>query len=193
MKVIRDMQSIRTVLLLNSPFTNRGPPFVTVDGIVPAFLTACPALTPSWEEHLAFWEAETDRGIYNDVGIIADYLVACYEAGDLSDFAAAFAVLEKCLAEGDEETKQVTTIGIIEGIQTLASHHRFGPEAFERWLQPRSRVAWLIGAAAWGYEFALADLLREQLNSREQRFSMPDLQMVQWPEMREMVVRLFPQ
>src|SRR4051812_20904580 len=105
-----------------------------VSQIVPAFLDACPGLAAPWHEHLAIWRGEADRGEYNDAAVVADYLVNRYEAGDLAEFPAAFATLERCLAEGDEEAIEVTTIGIVEGIQVVSSHRPFGPGAFERWL-----------------------------------------------------------
>ncbi len=163
-----------------------------VSEIVPAFLAASPALTAPWVDHLAFWQGETDRGEYNDVAVVAQYLVDSYEIDNLSDFPATFAVLERCLAEGDEETIDVTTIGIIEGIQTIASHRPFGPAVFERWLGPRSRLAWLVGVAAWGCQFELADWLREQLRSNGLRFAQPDLALTQSAGMQEMVERLYP-
>jgi hypothetical protein len=149
-------------------------------------------LAAPWEEHLAFWHGESDRGIYNDVSVISDYLVERYEAGDLSEFPPAFAVLERCLVEGDVETRDVATISILEGVQTVASHRPFGTQVFEQWLQPRSRLAWLVGAAAWRCEFALADVLRGQLGSAGQGLSMPDLTGVQSAEIRDMVERLYP-
>jgi hypothetical protein len=165
---------------------------VKASEIVPAFLAACPGLGAPWDEHLAFWDGETDRGDYNDVAVVAEYLVDRYEAGNLSEFPAAFAVLERCLAEGDDETIEVTTIGIVEGIQTIASHRPFDAEAFERWLKPRSRLAWLVGVAAWGCQFTLAGWLREQLRSEGQRFVQPDPKLIQSAGMQEIVERLYP-
>ncbi len=164
---------------------------MTADDIVPAFLAACPGLSAPWAEYLTSWEGHTDRGVYNDTAVIADFLVERYAAGDHAEFPAAFAALEKCLAEGDEQAREVTTIGIVEGIQTIASHFPFGPEAFEPWLRPRSRVAWVIGAASWSCEWAFADTGRELLRLPEPPAVWSDLSGVQSAGLREMVARLF--
>ena len=163
-----------------------------VDDIIPAFLTACPGFVPLWQDYLASWGEDTERGVYNDVSIIADYLVDRYEAGDVAEIATALAAVERFLAAGDEETRKLATIGITEGIQNVASHRPYGAQVFERWLKPRSRLAWLAGAASWRYEFALADLLHRQLDSNVPRYAMPDLNAIQSDEMREMVERLYP-
>lgn len=168
----------------------QGSIVVTVGDIVPAFLVACPGFAAPWEGYLASWSGESDRSVYNDVSIISDDIIERYEAGDVPEIGVAFTLVERYLAEGDEDTRQVITIALIEGIQAVASHRPFGPEAFERWPQPRSRVAWIIGAAAWHYEFALAALLRSQLGSAHRQ--MPDLSTVRSPKIRAMVERLYP-
>jgi hypothetical protein len=112
------------------------------DEVVPAFLAACPGLVPAWQEHLAVWGGEDDRGFYNDVAVIAHHLVDRFGQGDLSEFPAAFALLERCLAEGDPPVREVATVGIIEDIQNVASHRPFGPQVFLDWLGPLSRSAW---------------------------------------------------
>jgi hypothetical protein len=113
-----------------------------VDDVVPAFLAACPAAGPAWREHLAFWGDEPDRGAYNDAAVIAHHLVDSFERGELSELPAAFAVLERCLVEGDEWARDLTMIGVIEDIQNIASHRPFGPGVFVAWLGPASRAAW---------------------------------------------------
>jgi hypothetical protein len=173
-------------------FGRTGAFVVNVSEIVPVFLEACPGLASPWQEHLSFWEGEADRGEYNDVAVIADYLVNCFEACDLSEFPAAFTVLEKCLGEGDDEAIEVTTIGIVEGIQIVASHRPFGPEVFEQWMGPRARLAWLVGIATWGCQFTLANWLRIQLRSKERRFAELDLELTKASGMHDIVVRLYP-
>jgi hypothetical protein len=115
---------------------------MTAADVVPAFLAACPTVGPAWREHLAFWGDEQDRGLYNDAAVIAHHLVDSYERGDLSEFPAAFAVLERFLTEGDQPTRDLVMIGVIEDIQNIASHRPFGPGVFAAWLGPASRAAW---------------------------------------------------
>ena len=123
---------------------------MTTADVVPAFLTVCPAIAPAWWDNLAFWGDETNRGHYNDAGVIAQHLVDSYEHGELAEFPAAFAVLERCFADGDADTQNLAAVGVVEGIQNVASHRAFGPEVFLPWLGPASRSAWDELCVFWG-------------------------------------------
>jgi hypothetical protein len=113
-----------------------------VTDVVPAFLSACPSAAHAWEEYMRRWNGQAERGHYNDAGVIAHHLVDRFEGGHLDEFPAAFALLEGCLVEGDEQTKELASIGIIEDIQNIASHRPFGPRVFYQWLGSESRAAW---------------------------------------------------
>lgn len=115
---------------------------MTTADVVPAFLAVCPAIAPAWRENLAFWGDETNRGYYNDAGVIAQHLVDSFGRGDLSEFPAVFAVLERCFAEGDADAQNLAAVGVVEGIQNVASHRPFGPDVFLAWLGLASRAAW---------------------------------------------------
>ena len=123
---------------------------MTTADVVPAFLAACPAIAPAWRDNLAFWGDEPHRGDYNDAGVIAQHLVDSYERGELAEFPAVFAVLERCFAEGDAEVQNLAAVGVVEGIQNVASHRPFGPEVFLAWLEPASRAAWNELCVFWG-------------------------------------------
>ncbi len=124
---------------------------MTVADVLPAFLAACPTIKPAWESHLASWGDETERGHFNDAAVVAHHIVDRFERGDLTELPAVFAVLERCLAEGDKEARGLATVGIIEDIQNIASHRDFGPDVFLRWLGPLSRAAWDELCVFWGH------------------------------------------
>ena len=123
---------------------------MTVAEVVPAFLAACPAICPAWRAHLEFWGDAPDRGIYNDAAVIASHLVDSFERGELSEFPATFALLERCLVEGDQPIRDLIMIGVIEDIQNIASHRPFGAGVFVAWLGPASRAAWDEVNGWWG-------------------------------------------
>jgi hypothetical protein len=122
---------------------------MTVTEVVPSFLAVCPRIGPAWDEHLQFWEGEPERGYFNDAGVVAQHLVDRFQQGDVSEFPAAFDLIERCLTEGDEQVKEVVILGIIEGIQNVASHRPFGMIVFRDWLKPSSRAAWDELCAFW--------------------------------------------
>ena len=123
---------------------------MTTADVVPALLAVCPAIAPAWRDHLAFWGDETKRGHYNDAAVIAQHLVDSFERGEVEEFPAAFAVLERCFAEGDAEAQNLAAVGVIEGIQNVASHRPFGPEVFLPWLGLASRAEWDELYVFWG-------------------------------------------
>jgi hypothetical protein len=120
---------------------------ITEAEVMPLLLAACPGFAPTWQEHLAWWEGD-ERGSYNDAAEFARYLVESYNRGDTSEFELAFATIERLIDEGDENTRGLVIVGVLEGIQTIASHS-CGPDALVRWLGPKSHAAWVDIAQAW--------------------------------------------
>ena len=162
-----------------------------VADIVPAFLAACPSMGPAWEQHLEFWRGEANRGYYNDASVVANQLVDNFERGDLSEFAAAFALLERCLAEGDQQATGLATIGVIEDIQNIASHRSFGPWVFYEWLGPRSRAAWDELCEFWRQVGAAKEAGLLEPNSGAPSTPPPDPSQIQDESLRRMLEQLY--
>ena len=123
-------------------------------------LAACPGFEPTWQEHLAWWKGQ-ERGSYNDAAEFARYLVESYERGETDEFPAAFATLEKILNEGDENARGVAAVGVLEDIQTIASHS-CGPDVFVGWLGPTSRAGWAEIEETWAGKDSLMDVIRAE-------------------------------
>jgi hypothetical protein len=115
---------------------------LTTGDMIAALLATCPSIGLAWQAHLAFWDGESDRGSFNDAGVIAQHFVDSFERGQVAEFPAAFALIERCLVEGDEQVRNVAVVGVLEGIQNIASHRPFGAQVFCRWLGPESSLAW---------------------------------------------------
>jgi hypothetical protein len=133
---------------------------ITVSQVMPLLLDSCPGFQLAWQEHLAWWKGE-EPGSYNDAAEFARYLVESYERGNTSEFAAAFATVERILNEGDEEARGLATVGVIEGLQTVASHS-CGGDVFVQWLGPTSRVAWAQIEKMWEGKRSLMDVIRAE-------------------------------
>jgi hypothetical protein len=128
--------------------------------VMPLLLTSCPGFGPAWQEQFAWWRGD-DRGFYNDAAEFSRYLVESYNRGDTSEFAAAFATIERILDEGDEKARGVAVVGVLEDIQIIASHS-CGADVFVRWLGPTSRSAWAKIEQAWAGKNSLMDVLRAE-------------------------------
>lgn len=55
-----------------------------------------------------------EPGAFNDTAEFARYLVESFEAGRTSEFPEAFATIERILNEGDQESRDIAGIGVIE-------------------------------------------------------------------------------
>ncbi len=133
---------------------------ITKSEVMPLLLTACPGFQPTWQEHLAWWEGE-EPGSFNDAAEFARYLVESYEHCSTSEFVDAFSAIEKILNEGDQDARRIASVGVIEGIQTVASH-TCGSEVFIQWLGPMSRLAWAQIENIWEGERSLMDMIRNK-------------------------------
>lgn len=158
-----------------------------VSEVVSLLLDACPTARAAWEKHLKFWDGELERGHYNDAAVIALHLVESFERGEVSEFPATFAILERCLSEGDEEAVNLVTVGVIEGIQNIASHRPFGFQPFLNWLGPRGRIAWDELCVQWE-QVALAIALGKVQPSPS---PMPDVDKIENPELRQIVEQMY--
>src|SRR5260370_91128 len=133
---------------------------ITVSEVMPLLLDSCPGFRPTWEEHVAWWNGQ-ERGDYNDAAEFARYLVESYERGETIEFPGAFAMLEKILNEGDEDARGLATVGIIEGVQNIASHS-CGADVFVPWLGATSHTVWSQIERLWQGKRSLMDVIRAQ-------------------------------
>jgi hypothetical protein len=123
--------------------------------------------------------------------VIAHHLVDSLERGDLSEFPAAFAVLERCLLEGDEKAKELATVGIIEDIQNIASHRPFGPSVFYEWLGPESQAAWNELCEFWRKVAEAKAAGLPEPRSDQPPAPPPDPSQIEDPVLRRMVESLY--
>jgi hypothetical protein len=82
---------------------------------------------------MAWWTGE-EAGGFNDVNVFAHHIVDSYAKGLTAECHALFAAVVRVLTEGDNEARSLAALGVLEDVQTISSHHPFGPEAFVGWL-----------------------------------------------------------
>jgi hypothetical protein len=129
-------------------------------------LESCPGIAPEWEEHLAWWGCE-ERGYYNDISVIAHYLVNCVRIGQTDFFPGVFELVEHYITAGDEDTRNLMIVGLLEGIQNVASWETSGYVVFEQWLGPRSQMAWRQLEQLWEGKSSLMDVIRDERPNRK--------------------------
>lgn len=129
--------------------------------IMPSLLELCPDFRPRWEEHLQYW-GDDERGIFIDTAEFVHYLVASYERGNTGDFPAVFSRVEAIITNGTPEARAAAVLGILETLQTVASHYTFGEDVFIRYLKPASKSEWDQIALQWQGKSSLADVIRAE-------------------------------
>jgi len=141
---------------------------ITKKDVLPWLMEKAPGFEESWRKHLEWW-GEKERGDFNDIAEFAQYVVDSYASGKTSELPGVFASVEQVLEDGDASAKELAVIGVLEDIQTIASHQPFGANAFVRWLGPLSREAWTEIDKLWrAGGGSLAGVLRveKQLRSK---------------------------
>lgn len=134
---------------------------ITPADIIPTLLHSCPGFGPTWEAHLRYWGDE-EAGIFNDTAQFVHYLVDCYEQGDVATLRSAFDTIERFIAEGTEDTREIAIVGILETLQNYASHRPYGEGAFVEFLGPKSVAAWNQLVYLWEGKSSLADVIRAE-------------------------------
>jgi hypothetical protein len=132
--------------------------------VIPILLARCPGFRPIWENHQEFWEGE-EAGIYNDLAEFATFIVDAFARQDTEPIVAAFAAIEELLGKGDEEVRTAASIGFLEDIQNIASHHPFGASVFVQWLGPKSKEEWVGIEETWRGKSSLADVVRAEISA----------------------------
>jgi hypothetical protein len=134
---------------------------ITKSEVMPLLLESCPGFQATWQAHLDWWKGE-EPGVYNDTAEFAHYLVESVESGQTSEFLKAFATIERILKEGDQESRDLAAIGIIESLQTIGSNHSCGEAVFIQWLGPTSRRTWVEIERIWEGKHSLMDVVRAE-------------------------------
>ncbi len=80
--------------------------------------------------------------LYVDLGDFACHLVDLYKRNELNEFNQVFDVVELLHIDGDDFVKEAVTIGLLEGIQNIASNSGVNPEEFVGFLKPISANWW---------------------------------------------------
>lgn len=135
-------QSINSSCVKRDLFETASTNMITKEQVMPLLLEACPSFTEKWKEHSAEWEEE--NLLYIDLSEFNRHLIELHKSKKIDEFPAIFDVVEKLHKGGDDYVKEAATIGLLEGIQNIASHTENGvnAEEFVQYLKPESAKWW---------------------------------------------------
>ena len=126
---------------------------ITAAEVMPLLVEACPSFAEAWQR-IRTDEYHVDDGgrrlNYADAGEFARHLVSRYVGGDLDEVQRSFDVIERMHVEGDDDVRELATIGYLEDIQNVASREpACTPEELTRFLGEESRPMWMGLNAFW--------------------------------------------
>ena len=89
-------------------------------------------------------EEHAPRNLYELLGDLAHHLVESVRENQLDELPKVFNLIERLLTDGDEEIKEATTIGLLEGIQNIYSHEEtgIGQDVFLPYLRENTKLWW---------------------------------------------------
>jgi hypothetical protein len=120
---------------------------ITKEQVMPLLLDACPSFTEKWKKHSAYWEDE--NLLYIDLSEFNHHLIELHKSNQINEFPTVFDAIEKLHIEGDDYVKEAATIGLLEGIQNIASNTDVNAEDFIQYLKPESAKWWKQLNAFW--------------------------------------------
>jgi len=111
-------------------------------------LKACPTFQPIYKKFLADWEEDEDVELdglpyYLALGNLAHHLLDLLRTKNTQTFPKVFEVVELWQVTGSHYVQEAAVIGLLEGIQNIASHDKqIDPDEFIVWLGPVSKNYW---------------------------------------------------
>jgi hypothetical protein len=117
--------------------------------VMTLLLQACPSFAAPWKAHIeSEYRVGDEQLLYVDLGAFARHVVDLYEQGRTEELGPIFDMIERLHRDGNVYVREAATIGLVEGIQNIASH-RFDPEAFTPFLGPETAKWWHELNAFW--------------------------------------------
>jgi hypothetical protein len=87
--------------------------------------------------------------LYTHLGDFAHHVVDLLVRSEIAELSALTQELERLHFEGDDFVKEAATIGLLEGIQNVASHRGAATKDLEQALGPETRRWWASLNAFW--------------------------------------------
>ena len=137
---------------------------LTVAGqsLMPRLIEQFPRFKRRWSEHLAFWNGEV-AGAFNDIAAFAHFLDdELFLYNQQAEVRKALLLIERLFNEGDQATRNLIGIGLIEDLQNITSHRHDGHATLIPYLPETLRKVWDEVARMWAGHSSLADVVRAE-------------------------------
>jgi hypothetical protein len=119
---------------------------ITKTDVVPMLLKASPSFQAVLDGRK---DCGNDEPIYGLLGDFSLHLLKLDEGNRTTEFPAIARAVECFFQDGDQATKEITTIGLLENIQNIWANNQADPEQFASYLLPEGRNWWSELKAFW--------------------------------------------
>ena len=114
---------------------------ISKDEVMDLLLEACPSYAAKWQEYTSDACYDADL-LYLHLGEFAHHLVELLQGSRSEEFPAVCEVIERLHVDGDSYVKEAATIGLLEGIQSVAGWKGVDLDQFVPFLGAETREWW---------------------------------------------------
>jgi hypothetical protein len=107
--------------------------------VIPRVLDAVPEFEAAWDAHMAYWD-RVSPGVCLDLAALSEFALDQATAGDSKLFARVMDVIERVLAESDEDAENLLVTCFLETLLNYVSAGRLSAHLLVANLGPRSRI-----------------------------------------------------
>lgn len=126
---------------------------ITSDKAFDILVEACPSYWGAAEldQYVAAFEEAEEPDLFVRISAFAHHLVGLVASGRTDEVRTVFEAVERLLEDGDEDTVELTELGLIEAVQNIVSHDEVGvaPEQMTALLGPQASVVWVEHDHLW--------------------------------------------
>ena len=121
-------------------YTNKD--IIDRDSALELLSSTFPDLKEQWDvyKRTEYRDYQSERLDYIDIGVIIDFIVSKVKFGRTTDLDELFNRVEIILTKGDDYTKNLLVIGLLEGIQNVSGWSEIDyHKGFDKWLRPETK------------------------------------------------------
>lgn len=126
---------------------------ITSDEAFDQLVGACPSYfaAEDLDRYVSSLEEADTPDLFVRTSAFAHHLVTLIGAGRTDEVRAVADVLERLLADGDDDTVELVELGLVESLQNIVSHRdvAVGPEQVLALLGPSASAVWLEHDKLW--------------------------------------------
>ena len=97
--------------------------------MMPLLRNAGPSFNSKWTKLIEYWDDEPPP-LYVGLGELVSHLVDLIAQTQVDEFPAVFEVTERMIGEGDEDTRTVAVVGLLEDIQNNCLRRKLNLDVF---------------------------------------------------------------